>query len=62
MKNKSFLIVINNLNFGGAEKLVLEQVNYMYKSGIKVDLLLLLKSKRKNFEEKLLLPKNNIYT
>ncbi len=37
LKNK-YLFVINNLAFGGAERLVVDQINYLYKNGYSVSI------------------------
>lgn len=55
VKNK-YLFVINNLSIGGAEKLLVDQINYFYKNGYNVGLLTLINSEKLNFADKLILP------
>ncbi len=50
------LIVINNLAFGGAERLVVDQINELNQRGVWVELLTLVKTDKANFNDRLKLP------
>lgn len=49
-KNKKILFVINNLKIGGAEKLVVDQINFLAKNGITVELLTLILPNKQTFD------------
>lgn len=52
------LIVINNLAFGGAERLVVDQINELLRRGVEVELLTLVATVKPGFVDKLNLPIN----
>jgi len=58
---KRFLIVINHLAFGGAERLVVDQINELTRLGHWVELLTLVKTKKPGFQEELILPSSQIH-
>lgn len=60
--DKKILFVINNLDLGGAERLVVDQVNYLYQLGYNVHLLTLLSSFKKNFRQQVKLPDDKIHS
>ncbi|NTW27562.1 MAG: glycosyltransferase family 4 protein [Candidatus Moranbacteria bacterium] len=60
-KKNKILIAINNLNFGGAEKLVLDQINFLFDNGYDVSLLTTIGDKQSNFFDKLRIPESKIY-
>jgi len=53
---EKILIVINNLAFGGAERLVVDQINELNQRGVWVELLTLVKTDKANFNDRLKLP------
>lgn len=56
LSRKKYLFAINNLSIGGAEKLVVDQINYLYKNGYDINILTLVKSDKPNFDDRLSLP------
>jgi glycosyltransferase involved in cell wall biosynthesis len=61
-KDKKILFVVDNMSFGGAQKLVLDQVNYLHKEGFNVSLLTVITEKRANFLDRVQIPKEKIYS
>lgn len=62
LKDKKVLFVIDNMSFGGAQKLVLDQINHLHKIGYDISLLTLIPEKRDNFKSRVRLPKEKVYS
>lgn len=61
IRNKRILFAINSLSFGGAEKLVVDQANYLSSHGFDVSVLTLKKDKLGNFRGRLAIPKEKVF-
>jgi len=58
---KKFLVVINNLAFGGAERLAVDQINELSRRGAWVELLTLVPTNQSGFANRLILPPAQIH-
>ena len=58
---KKFLVVINNLAFGGAERLAVDQINELSRRGAWVELLILVPTNQPGFASRLILPPAQIH-
>ncbi|KKQ27899.1 MAG: Glycosyl transferase group 1 [Candidatus Magasanikbacteria bacterium GW2011_GWC2_37_14] len=54
MGNRKVLVAINDLNFGGAQKLAVEQANRLFVLGYKVSFLIFFDNREQSFEKKIL--------
>lgn len=60
--NKKILIIINNLGRGGAERLVVDDINEMLRRGLDIKLITLKSEKRASFKENIHISKNDWVT
>lgn len=60
--SKKFLVIINNLAFGGAERLAVDQINELTRRGNFVELLLLVPTNQPSFAERLTISADHIYS
>lgn len=61
MNTKRVTIIINNLGIGGAERVVVHEINEMHRMGIDVSLITLRTDPVKNFASEILIPKEKIH-